>query len=184
MFNILLQVLDEGNITDSNGRKVSFKNCVIIMTSNAGANRIIDPKHLGFVTEVSEKAEHDKMKAGVMDEVKKIFKPEFINRIDEIIVFRSLDQDNMKRIVTLLTDQLASRLKEEMNVTLTVADSVKKHIALKGADKKFGARPLKRAIQTMLEDKLAEEVLEGRIKEGNKVKVSMKKGEIVIDAQA
>lgn len=180
VFNILLQVLDEGTITDSNGRKVSFKNCVIIMTSNAGANRIIDPKHLGFVTEVNEKADHNKMKEGVMDEVKKIFKPEFINRIDEIIVFRSLDQENMKKIVTLLTGQLAGRLKEEMNVTLTVADSVKKHIALKGADKKFGARPLKRAIQTMLEDKLAEAVLEGRIKENDRVKVTMKKGEIEI----
>lgn len=183
VFNILLQVLDEGTITDSNGRKVSFKNCVIIMTSNAGANRIIDPKHLGFVTEVNEKADHNKMKEGVMDEVKKIFKPEFINRIDEIIVFRSLDQENMKKIVTLLTGQLAGRLKEEMNVTLTVADSVKKHIALKGADKKFGARPLKRAIQTMLEDKLAEAVLEGRIKENDRVKVTMKKGEIEIISQ-
>ena len=180
VFNILLQVLDEGTITDSNGRKVSFKNCVIIMTSNAGANRIIDPKHLGFVTEVNEKADHNKMKEGVMDEVKKIFKPEFINRIDEIIVFRSLDQDNMKKIVTLLTDQLAGRLKDEMNVTLTVTDSVKKHIALKGADKKFGARPLKRAIQTMLEDKLAEAVLEGKIKENDRVKVTLKKGEIEI----
>ncbi|HCM92703.1 MAG TPA: ATP-dependent Clp protease ATP-binding subunit ClpC [Lachnospiraceae bacterium] len=183
VFNILLQVLDEGTITDSNGRKVSFKNCVIIMTSNAGANRIIDPKHLGFVTEVNEKADHNKMKEGVMDEVKKIFKPEFINRIDEIIVFRSLDQENMKKIVTLLTGQLAGRLKEEMNVTLTVADSVKKHIALKGADKKFGARPLKRAIQTMLEDKLAEAVLEGRIKENDRVRVTMKKGEIEILSQ-
>ncbi|MCR5232411.1 MAG: ATP-dependent Clp protease ATP-binding subunit [Lachnospiraceae bacterium] len=180
VFNILLQVLDEGNITDSNGRKVSFKNCVIIMTSNAGANRIIDPKHLGFVTEVNEEADHNKMKSGVMEEVKRIFKPEFINRIDEIIVFRSLDQENMKRIVTLLISQLAERLREEMNVTLTVTDSVKKHIALKGADKKFGARPLKRAIQTMLEDKLAEEVLEGHIKENDKVKVSLKNDEIVI----
>ncbi len=184
VFNILLQVLDEGTVTDSNGRKVSFKNCVIIMTSNAGANRIIDPKHLGFVTEVNAQADHNKMKEGVMDEVKKIFKPEFINRIDEIIVFRALDQDNMKKIVTLLTDQLAGRLKDEMNVTLTVTDSVKKHIALKGADKKFGARPLKRAIQTMLEDKLAEAVLEGRIKEDDKVKVTLKKGEIEIISQA
>ncbi len=183
VFNILLQVLDEGTITDSNGRKVSFKNCVIIMTSNAGANRIIDPKHLGFVTEVNEKADHNKMKEGVMDEVKKIFKPEFINRIDEIIVFRSLGQEDMKKIVTLLTGQLAARLKEEMNVTLTVSDSVKKHIALKGADKKFGARPLKRAIQTMLEDKLAEAVLEGRIKENGRVRVTMKKGEIEIISQ-
>ncbi|MCR5419688.1 MAG: ATP-dependent Clp protease ATP-binding subunit [Lachnospiraceae bacterium] len=180
VFNILLQVLDEGNITDSNGRKVSFKNCVIIMTSNAGANRIIEPKHLGFITENNAEADHSKMKSGVMEEVKRIFKPEFINRIDEIIVFRALDQDNMKKIVTLLVNQLALRMKEEMNVSLTVADSVKKHIALKGADKKFGARPLKRAIQTMLEDKLAEAVLEGKIKENDKVRVLMKKDEILI----
>ena len=181
VFNILLQVLDEGNITDSNGRKVSFKNCVIIMTSNAGANRIVDPKHLGFVTEVNEKADHNKMKDAVMDEVKRIFKPEFINRIDEIIVFRSLDQNDLKRIVTLLTDQLAARMKEELSVTLTVSDPVKKHIALKGEDKKFGARPLKRAIQTMLEDKLAEAVLDGTIKEGDHVKATLKNNEIVLE---
>ncbi|MBR5407826.1 MAG: ATP-dependent Clp protease ATP-binding subunit [Lachnospiraceae bacterium] len=181
VFNILLQVLDEGNITDSNGRKVSFKNCVIIMTSNAGANRIVDPKHLGFVTEVNEKADHNKMKDAVMDEVKRIFKPEFINRIDEIIVFRSLDQNDLKRIVTLLTDQLAARMKEELSVTLTVSDPVKKHIALKGEDKKFGARPLKRAIQTMLEDKLAEAVLDGTIKEGDHVKAALKNNEIVLE---
>lgn len=180
VFNILLQVLDEGNITDSNGRKVSFKNCVIIMTSNAGANRIIDPKHLGFVTEDDPESDHKKMKSGVMEEVKRIFKPEFINRIDEIIVFRALDEDDMKRIVTLLTDQLAARMKEEMDVTLSVSDPVKKHIAEKGADKKFGARPLKRSIQTMLEDKLAEAVLEGRIKSGDFVKVVLKKDEIEI----
>lgn len=183
VFNILLQVLDEGNITDSNGRKVSFKNCVIIMTSNAGANRIIDPKHLGFVTEENPEADHNKMKSGVMEEVKRIFKPEFINRIDEIIVFRALDKDDMKKIVTLLTGQLASRMKEEMDVTLTVTDKVKKHIAEKGADKKFGARPLKRAIQTMLEDRLAEAVLEGRIKTGDRVKVTLKKDEIDIAIQ-
>ena len=153
------------------------------MTSNAGANRIIEPKHLGFVTEVNEEADHNKMKSGVMEEVKRIFKPEFINRIDEIIVFRALGQDDMKKIVTLLTGQLAARMKEEMNVALTVTDQVKKHIALKGADKKFGARPLKRAIQTMLEDRLAEAVLDGRIKAGNKVKVSLKNDEIVITSQ-
>ncbi|MCR5357343.1 MAG: ATP-dependent Clp protease ATP-binding subunit [Lachnospiraceae bacterium] len=181
VFNILLQVLDEGCITDSNGRKVSFKNCVIIMTSNAGANRIVDPKHLGFMTEVNEQADHKKMKDSVMEEVKRIFKPEFINRIDEIIVFRSLNQDDMKRIVTLLTDQLAGRMKEELNVTFTVSDPVKKHIALKGEDKKFGARPLKRAIQTMLEDKLAEAVLDGTIKEGDHVKAALKNNEIVLE---
>ena len=184
VFNILLQVLDEGNITDSNGRKVSFKNCVIIMTSNAGAGRIVEPKQLGFVTEANAEADHKKMKSGVMEEVKKLFKPEFINRIDEIIVFRSLDEDNMTKIVTLLTNQLAKRMLEEMNVILTVSDSVKKHIAKKGADKKYGARPLKRAIQTMLEDKLAEAVLAGEIKNGDIVKVSLKKEEIVLDVLA
>ncbi len=178
VFNILLQVLDDGHITDSNGRKVSFKNCVIIMTSNAGAGRIIDPKKLGFSTGETEKQDYEKMKSGVMEEVKHIFKPEFINRIDEIIVFHALGQEDMKKIVTLLINDLAKRAKDQMNITLTVRENVKKHIVEKGSDKKYGARPLKRAIQTMLEDKLAEEILEGHIKEGQEVIVSLVKNEI------
>ena len=175
VFNILLQVLDDGHITDSSGRKVSFKNCVIIMTSNAGAGRIIDPKKLGFAAVEDAKQDYEKMKSGVMEEVKHIFKPEFINRIDEIIVFHTLNEADMKKIVTLLTNNLEKRAKEQMNITLTIRDAVKKYIVEKGSDKKFGARPLRRAIQTMLEDKLAEEILEGRIKEGQEVVVSMAK---------
>lgn len=164
VFNVLLQVLDEGHITDSMGRKVSFKNCVIIMTSNAGAGRIIDPKKLGFAAEDNEKVDYDRMKSGVMEEVKHIFKPEFINRIDEIIVFRALNEDDMKRIVSLQIADLARRTKDELGITLKVSDSVKKFIVEKGSDKKFGARPLKRAIQTYLEDLIAEDFLAGKIK--------------------
>ena len=145
------------------------------MTSNAGAGRIIDPKRLGFAAVEDERQDYEKMKSGVMEEVKHIFKPEFINRIDEIIVFHALNQENMKKIVTLLVSDLAARAKEQMNITLTVRDTVKKYIVEKGADKKYGARPLRRAIQTMLEDKLAEEILEGRIREGQEVIVSLRK---------
>jgi len=175
VFNILLQVLDDGHITDSNGRKVSFKNCVIIMTSNAGANRIIDPKKLGFAAEANEKADHERMTSGVMEEVKRVFKPEFINRIDEIIVFHALNDDNMKKIVTLMVNDLAKRAKEEMNLKLHVGDAVKQYIVEKGSDKKYGARPLKRAIQNMLEDPLAEEILKGNIKENMDVTFSLTK---------
>ncbi len=180
VFNILLQVLDEGNITDSNGRSVSFKNCVIIMTSNAGANRIVEPKHLGFVTEVDEGANHNRMKSGVMEEVKKIFKPEFINRIDEIVVFHALNEADMKKIVTLLVNQLSVRIKEELNISLSVTDSVKKYIVEKGCDKKYGARPLKRAIQTMLEDKLAQAYIDGVIHDGDNIKMTFKNNEIFV----
>ena len=180
VFNILLQVLDDGHITDSNGRKVSFKNCVIIMTSNAGASRIIEPKHLGFVVEKNEKVDHEKMKSGVMEEVRKIFRPEFLNRIDEIIVFRALNQDDMKRIVTIMTTELEKRAAEELNIRLTVRDSAKKHVIEKGVDKKYGARPLRRAVQTMLEDPVSEAYLEGRIHEGEDVTISFVKDEIKI----
>ena len=173
VFNVLLQVLDDGHITDSMGRKVSFKNCVIIMTSNAGAGRIIDPKKLGFAAEENEAVDYDRMKSGVMEEVKHIFKPEFINRIDEIIVFRALNEADMKKIVTLQTAELAKRTKEELGITLTVSDSVKKFIVEKGADKKFGARPLKRAIQTYLEDLIAEEFLSGKITRDSHVEAKL-----------
>ncbi len=178
VFNVLLQVLDDGHITDSTGRKVSFKNCVIIMTSNAGAQRIVDPKKLGFAAKEDEKQDYDKMKSGVMEEVKRIFKPEFINRIDEIIVFHALNKENMKQIVTLQIKELSKRAEEQMKLQLVVRDAVKNHIVEKGADKKYGARPLKRAIQNMLEDKLAEEVLNHHVKQGDTVVVSLVKGEI------
>ena len=178
VFNILLQVLDDGHITDSTGRKVSFKNCVIIMTSNAGASRIVDPKKLGFSTGDDEKLDHEKMKSSVMEEVKRIFKPEFINRIDEIVVFRMLNDDDMKKIVTLLSSGLVKRAKEEMDISLKISEQVKKHIAKEGSNKKYGARPLKRAIQTMLEDELSEKILKGEVKEGDTVTVKMSKDEL------
>ncbi|MDY5640207.1 MAG: ATP-dependent Clp protease ATP-binding subunit [Lachnospiraceae bacterium] len=180
VFNILLQVLDDGHITDSTGRKVSFKNCVIIMTSNAGANRIVDPKKLGFAAVEDEKMDYDKMKSGVMDEIKLIFKPEFINRIDEIVVFRMLNEADMMKIATILTASLVKRAKEYMGIDLTITDAAKKLLVKKGSDKKFGARPLKRAIQTELEDILSEEILKGNIKEGAKVKTKVAGGKIVI----
>ena len=180
VFNILLQVLDDGHITDSTGRKVSFKNCVIIMTSNAGANRIVDPKKLGFAAVEDEKMDYDKMKSGVMDEIKLIFKPEFINRIDEIVVFRMLNEADMMKIATILTTSLVKRAKEYMGIDLTITDAAKKLLVKKGSDKKFGARPLKRAIQTELEDILSEEILKGNIKEGARVKTKVTGGKIVI----
>ena len=180
VFNILLQVLEDGHITDSTGRMVSFKNCGIIMTSNAGANRIVDPKKLGFAAVEDEKMDYDKMKSGVMDEIKLIFKPEFINRIDEIVVFRMLNEADMMKIATILTGSLVKRAKEYMGIDLTITDAAKKLLVKKGSDKKFGARPLKRAIQTELEDILSEEILKGNIKEGAKVKTKVAGGKIVI----
>ncbi len=174
VFNILLQVLDDGHITDSKGRKVSFKNTVLIMTSNAGAQRIVDPKNLGFAAESSEKKDYEKMKSSVMEEVKKLFKPEFINRIDEIIVFHQLNDENMKSIVTLLADNLSKRCENQMDIKLKLSPSLKEHLVKKYADKKMGARPLKRAIQTVIEDELAEEILKGNVKKGDQVTVGYK----------
>ena len=167
VFNILLQVLDDGHITDSKGRKVSFKNTVLIMTSNAGAQRIVDPKNLGFTVDKSEKKDYDKMKSGVMEEVKKIFKPEFINRIDEIIVFHQLSKDNMKSIVSLLASNLSKRCEEQLQIKLKFSPALKEYLVEKHSDKKMGARPLKRAIQSLVEDALAEEILRGNVKPGD-----------------
>ena len=172
VFNILLQVLDDGHITDSKGRKVSFKNTILIMTSNAGAGRIVDPKNLGFSAESSEEQDYNKMKSGVMEEVKKMFKPEFINRIDEIMVFHPLNKENMKQIITLLAKSLSDRCKQQMDITLTIAPSIKEHIVDKYSNLKMGARPLKRAVQSVIEDALSEEILNGRVKSGEKVTVS------------
>ncbi len=179
VFNILLQVLDDGHITDSNGRKVSFKNTIIIMTSNAGANRIIDPKKLGFVTENNEKSDHERMRSGVMEEVKNTFKPEFINRIDEIVVFRMLNDDDLKKIVTIQTKDLCARALESRGIKLKITDSAKKLVAQKGNDKKFGARPIRRAVQTMIEDPLALQILEGRFSEGDEVTVRARGDKII-----
>lgn len=172
VFNVLLQVLDDGHITDSKGRKVSFKNTILIMTSNAGAQRIISPKNLGFFTETTREQDYEKMKAGVMEEVKRLFKPEFINRIDEIMVFQPLDKKEMHEIIDLLGSNLSERCAKQMQIRLSLSSALKDHIVTKYSDDKMGARPLKRALQNVVEDKLAEEILEGRIKRGDKVTVS------------
>ncbi|HHV10517.1 MAG TPA: ATP-dependent Clp protease ATP-binding subunit [Clostridiales bacterium] len=180
VFNILLQVLDDGHITDSQGRRVSFKNTIIIMTSNAGAQNIVAPKRLGFASVVDETEDYKKMKEAVMDEVKKIFKPEFINRIDEIIVFHSLTKDNIKSIVSIMISTINKRSKAQMNITIETNQEVVDHLAETGFDQKYGARPLRRAIQSNIEDKLAEEILAGTIKEGDNVLVEYLDNEIVL----
>lgn len=178
VFNILLQVLDDGHITDSQGRKVDFRNTVIIMTSNAGAQAIIDPKRLGFVTKEEKGADYKRMKSNVMNEIKLVFRPEFLNRIDEIIVFHSLGSDEMKKITGLMCKEITKRAKEQLNITLTIRDSVKKHIVETGTDQKYGARPLRRAIQNQLEDALADAILSGEIKSGDHVEAGLHKKEI------
>lgn len=175
VFNILLQVLDDGHITDSQGRKVDFKNTIIIMTSNTGAQGIVDPKQLGFVTVSDETKEHEKMKSNVMDELKRTFKPEFLNRIDDIIVFHALSEANVKDITGLMLKELKNRVQTQMDIELKFTDHAKKYIFEKGYDKKYGARPLKRAIQTYVEDELAEAILRGDVKKGDMVTVSTKK---------
>lgn len=175
VFNILLQVLDDGQITDSQGRKVDFKNTIIIMTSNTGAQGIVDPKQLGFVTVSDETKEHEKMKSNVMDELKRTFKPEFLNRIDDIIVFHALSEANVKDITGLMLKELKNRVQTQMDIELKFTDHAKKYIFGKGYDKKYGARPLKRAIQTYVEDVLAEAMLRGDVKKGDTVTVSTKK---------
>ena len=180
VFNILLQVLDEGHITDSQGRKVDFKNTIIIMTSNAGAQAIIEPKRLGFGNKEDEQQDHQKMKDSVMEEVKRIFKPEFLNRIDETIVFRALNKEDMKQIVTIMVKELQKRCKEQLNMELNVTSAAKTYIVEKAFDRKYGARPLKRKIQDEIEDKLAEEMIKGSLRPGDKVTVSVKKDAICI----
>ncbi len=178
VFNILLQVLDDGHITDAQGRKVDFKNTVIIMTSNAGAQAIISPKKLGFGQTDDAKQNYERMKEGVMEEVRRIFKPEFLNRIDETIVFRALDKADMKKIVSLLSENLVLRCKSQMGITLCVKDSVKEYIVENAFDPKYGARPLRRKIQNTIEDALAEEILGGGIKKGDTVDVQMQEGAV------
>ena len=179
VFNVLLQVLDDGHITDSKGRKVSFKNTVLIMTSNAGAQRIVDPKNLGFATEKSETKDYEKMKSNVMEEVKRSFKPEFINRIDDIIVFHQLNNENMKEIVNLLASNLYKRCEDQLGIHLTITAALKEHLVKKYADNNMGARPLKRAIQSVVEDALAEEILLKKVVPGDKVSAGFKNGKVV-----
>ena len=178
IFNVLLQVLDDGHITDAKGRKVSFKNTILIMTSNVGAQRIVDPKKLGFGAGNDAKKDYEDMKSGVMDEVKKLFKPEFINRIDEIMVFHTLTEKEMMDIVTLLSQNLSKRCKTQMDINLTISPAVKKFLVTKYSDAKMGARPLKRAIQSTIEDAMAEELLKGNIKAGMDVTVALKDDKI------
>lgn len=179
VFNVLLQVLDDGRITDSQGRTVDFKNTIIIMTSNAGAQRIVDPKKLGFSNVENAESEHKDMKNNVMEEVKRLFKPEFLNRIDDIIVFRALSKEDVKGIAALMLKELKNRLAKQMNITLTYGDTVKNFIFEKGYDKKYGARPLKRAIQNNIEDSLAEEILSGKIQASDKVSMTVVDGKVV-----
>lgn len=178
VFNILLQVLDDGHITDSRGRKVSFKNTVIIMTSNAGAQRIVEPKNLGFAAKEDARKSYERMKNGVMEEVKRLFKPEFLNRIDEVIVFHQLTGTDMKQIINLLSGSLIKRCREQMDIRLILTAALKDHIVEKYSDLKMGARPLKRAIQTQIEDALAEEILSGRIGSGDSVSAEFREGKV------
>ena len=180
VFNILLQVLDDGHITDSQGRKVDFKNTIIIMTSNAGAQSIIEPKKLGFGAKEDEKQDHELMKNSVMEEVKRIFKPEFLNRIDETIVFRALNKQDMKQIISIMTDELARRCKAQLQIELVVRESAKTWIVEKAYDRKYGARPLRRKLQEEVEDRLAEEIIQGRLQAGDKAIVTTKNKELVV----
>ena len=183
VFNILLQVLDDGHITDSQGRKVDFKNTIIIMTSNAGAQSIIEPKKLGFGVHEDEKQDHERMKSNVMEEVKRLFKPEFLNRIDETIVFRALNKDDMKQIVTLMTNELQKRCKDQLQINLVVRDAAKSDIVEKAYDRKYGARPLRRKIQNEIEDRLAEEIIAGKVKAGDRVVVTTKNKMLVVEKE-
>lgn len=178
VFNILLQVLDDGHITDSQGRKIDFRNTVIIMTSNAGAKAIVEPKKLGFAAKEDPQDDYKKMKNNVMDEVKQLFRPEFLNRIDEIIVFHALSAENLKKIAGLLCKEFAVRVQSQLNIQLHIRDSVKKHIVEVGTDTKYGARPLRRAVQNELEDKMAEAILAGEIHSDMEVDVSFSKKQI------
>lgn len=180
VFNILLQVLEDGHITDSQGRKVNFKNTIIIMTSNTGAGTIMQPKHLGFISQTNEQADYEKMKSNVMEEVKRAFKPEFLNRIDETIVFRSLTKETLRQIAEIQLNIVVKRCKEQLNIKLNLQESVTEFILEKGFDDKYGARPIRRAVQTHVEDMLAEEIIKGNIKQGDTVTLSVKEGKPVV----
>lgn len=180
VFNILLQVLDDGHITDSQGRKVDFKNTIIIMTSNAGAQSIIEPKKLGFGAKEDEKQDYERMKASVMEEVKRIFKPEFLNRIDETIVFRALNKDDMKKIIGIMVRDLQKRCKEQLQIDLVVREAAKEFIVEKAYDRKYGARPLRRKLQDEVEDRLADALIRGEIHAKDRVIVTTKNKEIIV----
>ena len=183
VFNILLQVLDDGHITDAQGRKIDFKNTVIIMTSNAGAENIISPKRLGFASANDEQENYKFMKDRVMEEVRRLFKPEFLNRIDDIIVFHPLNREHMKEIAGIMLKTIEKRSQAQLHLTLNVTDQAKEFLIEKGYDEKYGARPLRRTIQNLLEDKLAEEILDGSIKEGDTVLIDAADGTLNFSAQ-
>ena len=183
VFNILLQILDEGHITDSQGHKVNFKNTVIIMTSNVGAQKIIAPKTLGFAPKPTQEQDYERMKSGVMEEVKKIFRPEFINRIDEIRVFHPLTKEEMGRITNLLASDLISRAKDQLGIDLKISSALRNHIVEKYSDDKMGARPLKRAIQSVIEDPLSEKILADEFPEGSTVTAGFRNGEVTFSAR-
>lgn len=184
VFNILLQILDDGHITDAQGRKIDFKNTILIMTSNAGAQNIISPKRLGFASENDEKANYEFMKERVMEEVKRLFKPEFLNRIDNITVFHPLSRENIRAIAAIMVASIAKRTKEQMNIALTVDSSARDYLAEKGYDEKYGARPLRRTIQTLIEDRLSEEILSGTFKSGDEVTVKKGKDGLIFSKKS
>lgn len=184
VFNILLQILDDGHITDAQGRKIDFKNTILIMTSNAGAQNIISPKRLGFASENDEKANYEFMKERVMEEVKRLFKPEFLNRIDDITVFHPLSRENIRAIAAIMVASIAKRTKEQMNIALTVDSSARDYLAEKGYDEKYGARPLRRTIQTLIEDRLSEEILSGTFKSGDEVMVKKGKDGLIFSKKS
>ena len=181
IFNILLQVLDDGRITDAQGRVIDFKNTIIIMTSNAGAERIMAPKKMGFISKDDDKADHENMKNNVMEEVKTMFKPEFINRIDDIIVFHALSKDDTAKILNIMIKEIADRVKKQMDITINMTPAAKNHILETSYDKKYGARPLRRALQNMVENQLAEEILAGKIKQSDNVKISVHNKKLVFE---
>ena len=182
VFNTFLQVLDDGHITDSQGRKIDFKNTVLIMTSNAGAERIVEPKRLGFMASSDEKADYEMMKNSVMEEVRRMFKPEFLNRIDETIVFHSLNKDHIEQIVDIMMAAISKRTKEQMDITIELSGEAKGWIIDQGYDSKYGARPLRRTLQNKIEDRLAEEILDGNIRSGDQVRVELEDGELKFSA--
>ena len=184
VFNILLQILDDGHITDAQGRKIDFKNTILIMTSNAGAQNIISPKRLGFASENDEKANYEFMKERVMEEVKRLFKPEFLNRIDDITVVHPLSRENIRAIAAIMVASIAKRTKEQMNIALTVDSSARDYLAEKGYDEKYGARPLRRTIQTLIEDRLSEEILSGTFKSGDEVTVKKGKDGLIFSQKS
>jgi len=183
IFNVLLQVLDDGHITDNTGRKIDFKNTVIIMTSNAGAQKIIEPKLLGFNSGNDEKQNYELMKKSVMDEVKRMFKPEFLNRIDETIVFHTLGKDELVKIVDIMINEIAQRAKKQLDISIKVTTPAKKWIVEQGFEKKYGARPIRRKLQNIIEDRLAEEILDGNISNGDVVNISVVSGELKFSIQ-